>query len=555
MNLKIIFSLCLTSLFQFLILTTNGQITQVNSEPAMPQTAHFKDFSTKNEDLKSDKTSDTLQVTNSFFYKNSKVKDILTSSTEKVMVYGSITPVDSSFLLPAIDTVFTFTGQISNNQVIPAEPRGAVSPNYIITATTENITFHTNTGQVLNSIVDETFWVNQDNTNSALSIIRTTPYYDSNLDRFVLFAQNGQNLSGISNILIAVSQSSNPTGSWTFYKFKTNNDNLTISSHNIYLGYNKDWFIVSTEMSTTNPVENSENSAFVKNRLFCFKKQDLFTNQATTPIIFDVLDGNKDLIPARVMDNTKGTISLLSINDPSLAQYSLYQFDGSNLSQPSIKLVTQISLGTINKWFYRAYNDNTLPQKNMSSKIDGIMGLSLLGLELIETTNNLWATHGITFSNTGLYNANATFYSGIQWLKFDIKDQWIVDWGRLIDTTTTIYNGFRVSKNSFCFPALMVNNNEDITIVFKHFSPNTFPSIGYAVKLNNEPYFRKSKIYRLGKNKYFKTYSSIYNKWGFNSSIILDPQNQKSFWLLGQYAETATTQSRWGAAWAKIILP
>lgn len=553
--MKIKFNSFLSSCLLLFVIsfTSKAQITQVTGVSSSPQIEKFKDFSTKTLVQKS--SNDSTNITEPSFHKYNKENINTIATNGNVMDYGPIIPIDSSLLLPSIDTVLTFTGQISNNRVIPAEPRGAVSPNFVITATNENITFQSKTGQVLNSIVDEVFWTNQDNTGSSISVVRTTPYYDKVSDRFVLFAQNGQNLSSISNILIAVSQTNNPTGTWSFYKFKTNTDNANISAHGIRLGYNKDWFLVSVYMANVYSNEAYENRTFVKSRIFCFKKQDLLTNQTVTPTIFDITDGNNSITPARVVDVTKSTISLLAIYDSDNALYSRYEFDGSNLAQPTIKTMIPISLGKINKWFSEPYSDNSLPQKNMYSKTNGIYGVSSLGLEIVETTTNLWATHSVYFSNTGLYNQNATFYSGIQWLKFDVKDEWIVDWGRLIDTTTVVYSNFRVSKNSFEFPALMVNNNEDIVITYCHFSPYIFPSVGYVVRLNGEPYFRKSKIYRDGKAKYYKTYSSAYNKWGFHNSIMLDPQNQKSYWLLGSYAETATTESRWGVAWAKVILP
>lgn len=524
-------------------IATAQQIEGVEGKKASPIKASFNDVL-----LRESKTNfESIQNNQDFSAPNAS---FISPSNSILGDYGPILPVDSSLLLPSIDTVLTFTGQLSDNAIIPGDPKGAVSPNYVITATNERITFHNSSGTVLSSVTDESFWVNQDATGSRLSIVCSTPYYDKQNNRFFIFAQNGQNLQ-LSNILIAISETENPLGNWNFYKFKTNANDLTKSTHGILLGYNKDWFLVSTQVgAVTNDERPGESFMFYGNRIFAFPAANLRNNSSVTPVVFNIEDIT--LHPAQVNDINKSTISLVGISSSAKAQYSLYEFRGAN---PVLNHITEISLGNKNGWIYKPSVNNTLPQKNMTYKTNGLYGVGGIGENIVERGKNLWVVHPVYFSTDGSNSNSSTFFSGIQWVKIDTKDQWIADWGRLIDTTTMMYSGFRVSKNSFEYPSIAVNEMEDVVIVFNHFSPNVFPSVGYTVRLHNENYFRKNSVLRHGKSKYFKTYSTTINRWGYNSYITLDPANNKTFWLLGQYAETPNTEGRWGAAWGKVIIP
>jgi hypothetical protein len=452
MKHNILITLCFLSLFKFSNSYTQ-EIHGIKGETAQPIKASFSQVEQRNNSFSLIENQPDKQ---GFLAPNFRSE----SANVQLMVdYGPIIPVDSSLLLPPIDTVLTFTGQLSDNAIIPSDPKGAVSTNYIITATSERIVFHNSSGAVLSSVTDESFWVNQDATGSRLSVVETTPFFDKESGRFFLFAQNGQNLQ-LSNILIAVSENENPLGNWFFYKIKTNSSDLTKSTHNINLGYNKDWFLVSTRVGEVMNDERANNNAdYLGNRIFAFSRATLRDNLAIVPMIYNFQ--TSVLIPSQVDDVNRNSISLLSISDAQKAQYSLYEFGGVN---PTIKHITEISLGDKNKWFDKSANDNTLPQKNMSSKVNGIYGAGGLGLNIVERGKNLWAVHPVYFSSDGSNTSASTLYSGIQWIKIDTKEQWISDWGRLIDTSLVTYNGFKVSKNSYEYPSISVNSLGDVTI-------------------------------------------------------------------------------------------
>jgi hypothetical protein len=90
----------------------------------------------------------------------------------------------------------------------------------------------------------------------------------------------------------------------------------------------------------------------------------------------------------------------------------------------------------------------------------------------------------------------------------------INEWGRIIDNTSTNLGAYSVPTNSFAFPSITVNDNEDLFLNFAHFSPTIYPTTSYAVRLAGSASFDDVYIYKQGLEAYYKTYGGSRNRWG-----------------------------------------
>src|SRR5205823_3949837 len=93
--------------------------------------------------------------------------------------------------------------------------------------------------------------------------------YDAFNDRWIfsVCADDGPN----SAILLAVSQSSDPTGNWFLFRADTDAANLVSADYD-NLGYNKKWIAITANMFRVS------NDNFAGVRFFIFDKSDVYTN-------------------------------------------------------------------------------------------------------------------------------------------------------------------------------------------------------------------------------------------------------------------------------------
>jgi hypothetical protein len=136
----------------------------------------------------------------------------------------------------------------------------------------------------------------------------------------------------------------------------------------------------------------------------------------------------------------------------------------------------------------------------------------------------------------------------------------INEWGRVLDNSSTTMGGgtYSVPTNSFAFPSIAVNDNEDLLLNFAHFSPNIYPAASYAIRPAGSTNFSDVYIYKQGLEAYYKTYGGSRNRWGDYTLAMVDPSNGLDFWAIGEYSETNNgTHDRWATYWAKVsvLLP
>lgn len=444
-------------------------------------------------------------------------------------------------LLPQVsvappDPSVGFVGLIDNNTSIPPDVNGAVGPNHVMTTLNTEIKIQNKTGGAVSSLSNSGFWtVEQTGTIYDPKIV-----YDPFTQRYYFVDLDGAS-SAATNILLAVSQTSDPTGAWNQYRFKTNNGDGAVWFDFPSLGYNKDWIVVSGNMFADAPVYS-----FSKVKLFVIKKSDVLAGLASTPTEISVAQGFT-LSPAVVADNTTATVPLICTWNNSSGFYKVFQISGVPPAIPTLSDIGFPGVGSVNGWDYSTLGYNQAPQLGMTNVSDGMDDGDHRMSNAVLKNGKLWAVHNSWSQSSGVYRGV------VRWLSINPTTAVINEWGKIEDTGITNMGSYSVPTNSYSYPSIAVNDNEDVMIGFGHHSPTLYGTASYVLRKFGQANFSSVYQYKNGSSKYFKTYGGSANRWGDYTMTMVDPSNGTDFWLIGEYADApGGGYDKWGTYWAKI---
>jgi hypothetical protein len=439
-----------------------------------------------------------------------------------------------------------FTAIIDNINSIPPDVAGAVGPNHVMTTLNNGVMIQDKTGGNTTFVNDNTFFTVEETT----SIYDPKILYDKYTQRYYFIDLDGAN-EARSNILLAVSQTNDPTGAWNQYRFKTNTGETNIWFDYPSVGYNKDWLVISGNMFGVN-------GSFSKVKLFVVKISDVINGLVTTPneISFAGSGSGFTVSPAVVDDNTTDYVPLITNWNYTTGTYKLLKITGVPPAAPVLSDVGFPSVGSANAWTYAMYHQNESPQKDMTSRTNGVSSNDHRMSNAVLKNGKLWAVHPAFFSSTGTRSSAATYRGAAQWLSINPNTAAINEWGKVIDNNTTDMGGYNMPTNSFAFPSIAVNDNEDVLLNFAHFSPTQYPGASYALRTNGSASFSDVYLFKEGVEHYYKTYDGSSNRWGDYTITMVDPSNGLDFWAIGEYSETNNgTHDRWATYWAKVSVP
>lgn len=442
--------------------------------------------------------------------------------------YGKMTstvsgkPSTSVTALNSVAPFINFNGIDDVGSVIPPDVGGQVGPNHVVTTLNgTGVRISSRTGTVISTVTLNAFF----SSVGTPSTFDPKIIYDPFNNRWTLVACGNAN-SGSSAILLGVSASSDPTGTWKLYALDVDASNIDWFDYPS-IGFNKDWIVIHGNMFKV------ADNAFSTGKLFIYKKSDLYAAVASPAIT--VINSGAGLCPAITYDNSLSTIYLLQRfngNSNGNGVIALYNITGA-IGSEVLSAATLIS--TPNPWNFSAGVTNFAPQSGTSNKVacndDRIQ-------KTIYRNGSIWATH------TVFLPAASPFRSAAQWWQLSTAGA-IVQRGRIDDVT---------GANFFAFPAIDVNKNNDVLIGCAKFSATTFPSACYATRMASDPVntFQSDFVYKAGEASYFKTFGGSSNRWGDYTSVCVDPNDDMNFWTAQQYAKTGNL---WGTWWAGICTP
>jgi hypothetical protein len=402
---------------------------------------------------------------------------------------------------------------------LPPDTHGAVGPNHVVTAVNGGVRIQNRSGAVLKSSALNTF------LNRTDSIFDPKVFYDHFADRWLLAACANAS-SANSAVIVAASQTADPTGAWWVYSFDADASNNVWADYPS-VGFNKDWFAVGMNMFQLS-------GSFSTGRLYVMPRATLYTGASITANLIN--DSSFTLVPAVTHDATLATLYVLQTwngNSGGRGYLRLLALTGA-VNAPQLGEIGRPS--TTQTWLTNsASGGNILPQAGGGPLING--GDDRMQ-HVVYRNGSLWAAHN------GYATSGGNLRSFVQWWQITPQAQ-TLQYGRIDDTGGTFH---------YCFPSIGVNRNGDVLLGCTRFSAGTYASAAYAFRGSGDTAgtLRAPHIFAAGGGIYQKNDSGGRNRWGDYSATMTDPVDDTSFWTIQEYALTG---NRWSTSWARVVPP
>ena len=430
-----------------------------------------------------------------------------------------------------------FLAVVDNHMANPADTHGAVGPEHLVVALNTEIAIQTREGELLSKVGLGDFWAGF----SHGFVFDPKVVYDHLVKRWVVFTIADVNTTK-SAVLIALSQTSDPTGDWDMASIRVHPeaapDNYLYADYP-NVGYNKKWLAASVNLyKGTNEVAGTKE--FVGSRIFAFHKPDYIRKGKVYYTQFDD-PGFFTVVPATTFD--ADDTNLLFITEQSTYALRISALSGKVGQEHYTPNYARTPLKGIEAWEFSLGKTNISPQKAASKKIfanDSRMHA------LAKRNGKLWAAHHV-FLPEGMENVDRT----------------AVQWWNLETNATIIQRGYIQDTNAvkqYTFPSMAVNKNGDVLIGYSGFSKDTYASAYFSYRKASDPlgYMSKPALFKSGVAPYVKLRSDGRNSWGDYSAAQVDPNNDTDMWTIQMYAETRNTEQkniqddkrdRWGTWW------
>ncbi|HVP37925.1 MAG TPA: FlgD immunoglobulin-like domain containing protein [Candidatus Saccharimonadales bacterium] len=436
----------------------------------------------------------------------------------------------------------------SNYIVIPPDVAGAVGPTRTFEGHNNNFrVLNKSDGSVVLTVGTATFWapVAAGHLN-ALTDPRVL--YDPYNSRWIAEMQT---VDSPGLILLAVSLTSDPAGSWYEYAFTNPTSNTSLDFPNV--GFNKNWIAVAiNRYSSLGSFQRGITLvvSYPQARAGTLTSGTFFTQASSTHYCS---------APCATMSSTEDTLFVVTHLTSTSATYEVDIITGT--STPSYT-----SGGTLTRpgGGWAQPSGNQLPQSapNSGSSACGSPPCKIENQDSQIRSAPVYRNGFIYYAQTiGLPSSGLT-HTAVQWTKITPSTSAaFADGGRIEDPTATSTNG----GLWFAYAHIAVNSLNDFLIGYSEFSSALHPTAGYAYHDHSDAAgtVRDPLVYKAGEDYYHKTFSTTTgrNRWGDFSSAVVDPTDDLTLWTLQEYAEarastddgnTGSNGSRWSTWWAAV---
>jgi hypothetical protein len=351
-----------------------------------------------------------------------------------------------------------FLAVVDNHMANPADTHGAVGPEHLVVALNTEIAIQTREGELLSKVGLGDFWAGF----SHGFVFDPKVVYDHLVKRWVVFTIADVNTTK-SAVLIALSQTSDPTGDWDMASIRVHPeaapDNYLYADYP-NVGYNKKWLAASVNLyKGTNEVAGTKE--FVGSRIFAFHKPDYIRKGKVNYTQFDDPDFFT-VVPATTFD--ADDTNLLFITEQSTYALRISALSGKVGQEHYTPNYARTPLKGIESWEFSIGKTNISPQKAAAKSIfanDSRMHA------LAKRNGKLWAAHHV-FLPEGMENVDRT----------------AVQWWNLETNATIIQRGYIQDTNAvkqYTFPSMAVNKNGDVLIGYSGFSKDTYASAYFPI--------------------------------------------------------------------------
>jgi hypothetical protein len=438
--------------------------------------------------------------------------------------------------------------------VIPPDVSGAVGLTRTFEGHNNNYrVLDKSDGSVIATVGTATFW-NPIVANKALLSELTDPrtVYDPIQNRWIVCMQT-VNSSGL--VLIGVSQSPDPAGSWFLYAFGNlaGGPGYLIDFPN--LGFNKNWISVAINRYSTG-------GAFQRGITIVANYAQARAGTLSAATIFTQPSGTHFCSsPSLTYSATEDTLFVVTHLSSAGGTYTVDIITGT----PTTPVYTVGSALTRTGGGWAQPSGNLLPQSGpvLGSSSCGATPCAIEAQDSQVRSAPVYRGGFIYYSQTVGLPASGLTHTAVQWTKITPSTTAaFADGGRIEDATATSTNGGKW----YAFPHIAVNSVGDFIVGYTQYSSAQHPSAGYSYHDHTDGVgtIRDAFIYKPGEDYYHKDFGGGRNRWGDFSQASVDPSDDRSLWVLQEYAKgrvntddgtTGGNGSRWSTWWANVAGP
>ena len=446
---------------------------------------------------------------------------------------------------------------------IPPDTTAAVGLDKVMVMLNNNVVIQNKqTGAQLSLVSLTSFW----SSTGATGTFDPRILYDAFNNRWIVAAVSNAQTAN-SSVLVGVSTSSDPQGSYNLFRFIVGCAPGSPGCNAAggwadfpMIGFNKNWVAVGWNQFTINTL------AFTDGRMLVVDYPALRSGTATATIFSGATAaiGGFCLHPATTFSTTEETLYVPTHISSAGATYRLHTITGTPAS-PVFNVDPANRTRPGGGWTQPG--GDVLPQQCVPGvgeptqvcpptirQVD--VGDAFVRSNVVFRNGKIYYPQTIALPTGGITN-NSRFVA--QWTALN-SDGTFFDGGRVEDATATRINGGK----HYAYASLAVNKNNDVLLGFSEFESDDYADSAYAFRLGSDPAgtMRDPVIYKEGEDYYQKTFSGTRNRWGDYSHSLVDPVNDRDLWTLQEYARlrvgttgTGSNDSRWGTWWAMVNAP
>ncbi|NOX36348.1 MAG: T9SS type A sorting domain-containing protein [Calditrichaeota bacterium] len=437
---------------------------------------------------------------------------------------------------------------------IPPDPIAAVGPNHFVLMVNVAIEWYTKDRTRQKQVNLDAFF---SATSPQYGLFDPWIVYDQYADRFVMMAVEQDDGSESSYLHIAVSDDSDPNGTWYFQKF---NAVVAFGTTNTWPDYPKLGVGPKALYITGNMFAFS--GGFQGTRLWIIDKGlgtgGLYDGGTSTVNVYDpstaagLTDQAFTLQPAHMYGTPPGNVdnylfsSRWDDGQGNNDLIGIFQVEDplGNAGGPTFT-VKFVNPGEIHNNSAGVPNAPQLGDSNHD--IDTDDGRAMF---CVWRDGKLWGAF-TTNPSSGNEAGQATAF----WFRVNTTN-----WSNPVIEAQGYVDGEDIAASTYTFyPAIVPNQDGDAVICFSASGSNIYPGAYYALIKNDV--LQSSEVLKAGEDSYWRTFLGPIgrNRWGDYGSAALDPADDLTFWLFHEYALPRATPDplfgeygRWGTAFAHV---
>ena len=415
----------------------------------------------------------------------------------------------------------SFAGPADAGGGVPPDLQGAAGPEHLLTML--NTTFvaqRKNDGAVVRTWTPSEFW----GPIAAGDLLFDPRVAFDALEGRWIAAIATEGVTAAPAVLLAVSETADPTGSWRFQKLPAGGGAYAEFP---LVGYNGRWIVVTSNLvSSTGFLDGSA--------IWVVEKAALLAGGVPSVTRFTLGSPGSPIAPVMTLDADQPDEFLLqqqSGNDNGHGRVRMFRVTktGGNATLSAPKIVTAPAA-----WSDMPAPLESLPQAGTPRRIisdqDEIASACL-------RHGKIWAVQTATVPAVG----PAPLHTVVQWWRITTAGA-VEAFGRIGDPAGSTWLGF---------PSLAVNAEDQALIGYSLFSPARYASAGYSIRSGCGGDRALSEIHVLkdGEAPYVRPDGAGNNRWGDLSETVVDPDGLR-LWTLQEYAAAPENgESRWGTWW------